>query len=168
MQRKAWRFAVVAIAVAMLAFVGCLLLAGPQPPEPEYAGHPASHWIGQLGSDQAAEAMHALDTNAVPALVRALLPPPGGIRGMYRSAWPKLPRAFQSVLPVPTPWPQFPDDTKILAIEELKKLRARNPSVLAALDVVAGDANRSATLRTAAAEARADLRATAKTRAAAK
>jgi hypothetical protein len=168
MQRQAWRMVATAIAVAMVAFVGCLLLVAPQPPEPEYASHPSSYWIGQLGSDQASEAMRALDTNAVPALVRALLPPPGGIRGMYRSARPKLPRAIQRILPAPAPWPQFPDDTKILAIEELKKLRARNTSVLAALDVVAGDANLSATLRTAAAEALADLGATAKTRAAAK
>lgn len=153
MQQKAWRLGMLGIASAMVAFTGWVLAAERQPAEAIYADHAASYWIGQLGSDQAAEAMRALDTNAIPALVRALTPPPGGIRGIYRATRLKLPPAMQRFLPSPGAWPEFPDETKILIVQELNKMNAKSPPVQLALASVADNTNSSAQLRGAAMEA---------------
>jgi hypothetical protein len=115
---KRRRAIVILILAAILVVAGAVLLT--RAPEPSYRGKSLTAWIddyvrltGPYGQRNAADypmkqraitdAFKAMGTNCIPFIFQRLERQDSAFRTKYRDLWPKLPKAFQRILPPPKP-----------------------------------------------------------------
>lgn len=94
-RRKRW----IAATVAMLAFVGCVMVSA-RPREPHYEGRSLTYWAARLSQPEAQQALTAIGTNALPYLIEWLDEEPTRFDTWMWRVGQRLPDSLR-----PNPWP---------------------------------------------------------------